>query len=226
MTEYSLLPHRSDARLATLIAQNWLQREQNIASVLDIGCGDGVVGQTLPEGCTYLGLDLTEACIYSQNKSDARIRYVDPQELPALLPNLERVDAVLLFDVLEHTPGFTDLFEQALSLSKRYVVVSLPNELFWGDRWRMLMGREIATNSLDLVGMPQGFKHQYVVNIAKARSLLVQKASSHGFYLKLEIFRPLCARILLLQPLLWLTRKLTSDQLWSMGSVFVFEQQS
>jgi len=226
MTNHSLLCHRSDERLATLIAKNWLQKEDQVLSVLDIGCGDGVVQQNLPNNCRYIGLDLSDACIYSQNKNNSNIRYVGPSELVKLLHSLEKVDAVLLFDVLEHTAEFTALFEDALSLSNRYIVVSLPNELFLADRLRMLMGEEVGANSLDLVGMPIGFKHQYIVNIAKARKLLVQKATEKGFHLKQEIFRPLQAKAPILQPLLWLMRKFSSTQLWSMGSVFIFEINS
>ena len=226
MTNHSLLCNSSDERLATLIAKNWLQKEDQVLSVLDIGCADGVVQQNLPNSCKYIGLDLSDACIYPQNKNNSNIRYVSPSELVKLLHSLEKVDAVLLFDVLEHTAEFTALFEDALSLSNRYIAVSLPNELFLADRLRMLMGKEVGANSLDLVGMPKGFKHQYIVNIAKARKLLVQKATEKGFHLKHEIFRPLQARAPIFQPLLWLLRKFSSTQLWSMGSVFIFEINS
>jgi hypothetical protein len=102
--------------------------------------------------------------------------------------------------------------------------VSLPNELHWADRLRMLFGKELSTHSLDLIGRPIGFKHQYIVNIAKARVRLKLQADQAGFSLEKEFLCPLLAKQQLLQPALWLMRQLSSDQLWSLGSIFVFRK--
>jgi hypothetical protein len=131
-----------------------------------------------------------------------------------------------MLDVLEHTRRFCDLFENAIPLAKHYLIVSLPNELFLLDRLRLLGGQEHPAHSLDLINLPDGFKHQYLINIAKARQILSGVASRHGFTLVEEWQRPLVAKNRLVQPGLWLLRQLSSAQLWSMGSVFVFERQS
>ncbi|NBW48388.1 MAG: hypothetical protein EBR46_09755, partial [Betaproteobacteria bacterium] len=193
-------------------------------TLLDIGCGDGVVGTLLPADWRYRGIDLSNAAIYEQNASDERILYSSPDQLEAVLAGSEPADAVLMLDVLEHTRRFCDLFERAIPLARRYLIVSLPNELFLLDRLRLLAGKEHPAHSLDLIHLPEGFKHQYLINISKARQILADVASRHGFALTEEWQRPLLAKNKLVQPGLWLLRQLSSAQLWSMGSVFVFER--
>ena len=145
-------------------------------------------------------------------------------EIPDLMSREGPWDTVLLLDVIEHTRQFTPLFELALTRAERQVVVSLPNELFVLDRIRMLRGHELNAHSLDLLNQPEGFKHQFIINIAKARTLLSEKAAAAGFELKEEILRPLISKRMIQQPILWGMRKLCSEQLWSMGSVFIFSR--
>ena len=226
MSTVQLLPHRSDARLAATITSCVLPHLAQVQTVLDIGCGDGVVGTLLPSDWRYRGIDLSNAAIYEQNPSDKRILYSTPDQIETVLANSEAADVVLMLDVLEHTRRFCDLFERAIPLAKHYLIVSLPNELFLLDRLRLLGGKEHPAHSLDLINLPEGFKHQYLINIVKARQILLEVASSHGFSLSEEWQRPLVAKNQLAQPVLWLVRQLSSAQLWSMGSVFVFKRQA
>lgn len=225
MSILQLLPHRSDARLAATITSRVLPHLTKVQSVLDIGCGDGVVGTLLPTEWNYRGIDLSNASIYEQNASDKRILYSSPDQIDSVLAGSEPADVVLMLDVLEHTRRFSDLFERAIPLAKRYIIVSLPNELFLLDRLRLLIGKEHPAHSLDLINLPEGFKHQYLINIVKARQILSDVASRNGFKLAEEWRRPLVAKKRLAQPGLWLLRQMCSAQLWSMGSVFVFERQ-
>jgi len=185
-----------------------------------------VVGALLPADWRYRGIDLSNAAIYEQNASDERILYSSPDQVEAVLAGSEQADVVLMLDVLEHTRRFYDLFERAIHLARRYLIVSLPNELFLLDRLRLLAGKEHPAHSLDLIDLPEGFKHQYLINIAKARQILSGVASTQDFGLVQEWQRPLVAKNRLVQPGLWLLRQLSSAQLWSMGSVFVFERQA
>ena len=226
MSTLQLLPHRSDARLAATITSRVLPHLTQVQSILDIGCGDGVVGTLLPAEWHYRGIDLSNASIYEQNPSDNRILYSSPDQIDAVLASSEPADAVLMLDVLEHTRRFCDLFERAIPVAKRYMIVSLPNELFLLDRLRLLIGKEHPAHSLDLINLPEGFKHQYLINIAKARQILSDVAGRNGLQLSEEWHRPLVAKKRLAQPGLWLLRQLCSAQLWSMGSVFVFERQA
>lgn len=226
MSINNLLPHRSDARLAATITSEILSRLANVHSVLDIGCGDGVVSTLLPDDWNYSGIDLSNAAIYERNYGNERINYSSPDDIESTLSCSEPADVVLMLDVLEHTRQFSDLFKRAIPLAKQYIIVSLPNELFFLDRLRLLAGKEHPAHSLDLINLPEGFKHQYVINIDKARRILSAVASQHDFALAQEWQRPLITKNRLSQPALWLIRQLSSAQVWSMGSVFVFRRQT
>lgn len=218
------MPHRSDVRLAELIARQVLPRYPG-ESVLDIGCGDGVVNSLMEASCKYTGLDIDDACIYEQKHDNPNVRYLKSDQIGELMSNDGPWDTVLLLDVIEHTKGFTTLFEMALSRANRHVIVSLPNELNFIDRIRMLFGVELNAHSLDQVDMPEGFKHQFIINIAKARSLLNRKAAEAGYDLVEEVLQPLVSKHKILQPSLWMIRHLSSDQFWSRGSVFIYRRR-
>ena len=221
----TLMAQRSDERLAELIATQILPNYTS-TTLLDIGCGDGVVSRHLPSQCEYTGLDISDACIYEQRHDNPKVRYVQADQIPDLMRSEGPWDTVLLLDVIEHTRRFTPLFELALTRANQQVVVSLLNELFVLDRLRMLRGHELNAHSLDLVDQPEGFKHQFIVNIDKARSLLSQRAEALGFNLTEEILRPLISKRRLAQPACWALQQLSSPQLWSMGSVFIFQRRA
>ena len=219
-----LMPMRSDERLAQRIATEVLSRYP-VASILDIGCGDGVVSHHLPAHTNYQGLDINEASIYEQRHDNPLVKYVQPKAIPDIIKEQGPWDMILLLDVLEHTREFTGLFEKAMLSTKQYVVASLPNELFFLDRLRMLTGRELNAHSLDLVNQSEGFKHQFIVNIAKARTLLESKANEYDFECSEEIIRPLKPKKNILKPAINILHLLASDQLWSQGSIFIFTRR-
>ena len=220
----TLMPMRSDERLAKRIATDVLQRYE-VNSILDIGCGDGVVGEHLPTNTNYLGLDIVEASIYEQKHDKPNIRYVQPDAITNIVQKEGPWDMILLLDVLEHTRSFTGLFEEAMPSTNKYVVVSLPNELFFLDRLRMVTGKELNAHSLDLTGQPEGFKHQFIININKARELLSKKASQNNFQLKEEVVRPLNPKRKIMKMPASFLKLLGTDQLWSQGSIFIFERK-
>lgn len=220
--ELILMPMRSDERLATRIATDVLTRF-NHESILDIGCGDGVISKHIDPRIKYRGLDISEACIYEQERDIPTISYVHPTEIFKTVSK-EKWDMVLLLDVIEHTKEFTELFEVGLSASNKYVVVSLPNELFILDRIKLLFGHEHNAHSLDLIGYPEGFRHQFLVNVSKARKILNEVAIKYNARLVTEVLRPLIPKKRIYRLFPPLLKLISSSDLWSMGSILVFEK--
>ena len=224
MNKTKFLATRSDVRLAEVVGTKVIINLAEVSSVLDIGCGDGAVSKVLPDSWKYRGVDLSNSSIYKQSLADKRIEYCSPGTLNDALLKSRNADVVLLLDVLEHTKSFTELFVCAISLANKYVVVSLPNELFFLDRIRMLAGKELPAHSLDLIGLPEGFKHHFVINIEKAKYVHQETAAKHGIELSDEWQRALIAKGSFFQPFLWLLRKTTPSNLWSMGNIMIFRR--
>ena len=219
--KHTVMPMRSDERLAEKIAKEVLSRYP-VSSILDIGCGDGIVSQCLPAQVNYRGLDINNACIYEQKHDNPLVSYVEPESIARITSEDGPWDMILLLDVIEHTRGFIELFEQALLSANQCVIVSLPNELFFLDRLRMLAGRELNAHSLDRVGDPEGFKHQYIINTVKAYKILASSAAQHQFRAEEIIERPLIPKNIFYRPFTSLLKRLSNSSFWSQGSIFVF----
>lgn len=217
------LPMRSDERLASKIAKTIIPTLSQ-ESILDIGCGDGIVKEQIKANINYLGLDISDSNIYEQNTKDPDIQYINGNEVQERVLKGGPWDTILLLDVLEHTRDFKGLFEISMLKATKNIIVSLPNELFILDRVRMITGKEINAHSLDLVDQQEGFKHQYIINIQKARAILCKAAAQKGFNLQAEYVRPLITKNVIARPLLYMLKSIFDQDLWSMGSVFIFQK--
>ena len=93
------------------------------------------------------------------------------------LTNLDKkFDCVVLFEVLEHTDTFLKLFLIALKKSKKYVLVSLPNEDYLQSRIRFVFGKGLLTHGLDMINAKPGHKHNWFIQYKEASILLKKTA--------------------------------------------------
>jgi SAM-dependent methyltransferase len=64
-------------------------------------------------------------------------------------------DIVVISQVLEHTITPDEIFKETKRITKKYILLSLPNDLTWDDRLRFLMGKSMGF---------QSFGHKQVLN--------------------------------------------------------------
>lgn len=216
----------SQCRKAAYMAENIVNNLAGVTSVLDIGCGDGIVETLLNDGTIYSGIDIG-AENYPESDSD-NVTYIRSEEkIHTELDGMETsYDAVLLFDVLEHTPGFIDLFDRGCVKSLRYIVVSLPNEFNIYSRLRFLMGWGFEPQSINTIHCPPGRRHMWVINTDHAKDLLVKRADDFGFFLQDEYLWKTMPKNIIKRALYKLCIALTPSSTWSFHSVFVFSKKN
>ena len=117
------------------------------ATVLDVGCGPGVVAQRFIDlGCTVVGLDLDPSAVAAMEARGATAHVVDldNDDLGHVLDGA-KFDVVVCLDVLEHTkdPGtvLASLLERLDASGD--VIISLPN-VTHGDVRVSLLGGEFT----------------------------------------------------------------------------------
>ena len=98
--------------------------------ILDVGADQCHLRQHLdPKECEYLGVGLGDGPHMACNLEKERLPFPD-----------DSFDCVLCLDVLEHLDNLHEVFDQLCRVSRRYVLISLPNP--WGSFFRLLRGKD------------------------------------------------------------------------------------
>lgn len=150
-------------------------------SILDIGCGDGVLLNYLNADLVYKGVDIGAGC-YNQTTHESLLYIQDRKELEVAILR-EHVDMVLLINVLEHTEDFSGLFELALQVAKKSVFVCLPNEENIHNIFSFLVGNGIPSHGLDMYGKHLNHRHLWLIQEKIAKKILIDTARKYGFKL-------------------------------------------
>lgn len=96
----------------------------DVDTVIDIGCGNGLITNELGKNYDVLGVDINES----------KLKFVETKKLKSSCDNIDLPDAsfdlVFSSEMLEHLDD--DLFERTLNefnrLSKKYILITVPNE--------------------------------------------------------------------------------------------------
>jgi len=89
--------------------------------ILDIGCMDDYLLKKLPKKFDYYGIDDEPLC---KNPNIKKIRVEE-------LPKNKKYDIVIATEVLEHLNNPIEGINALKNLSKRFILVSVPNEPFF-----------------------------------------------------------------------------------------------
>jgi hypothetical protein len=134
--------------------------------VLDVGCDRRTLKQLRPD-LDYLGIDLN-------GDPDVRIDL----EAADRLPFEDRAfDAVLCSDVLEHLDSLHRTFAELVRVSRRYILISLPN--CWTAA-RRPVGR--GKGKIGHYGLPPtrpADRHKWFFGLSEARDFAVAVARQH-----------------------------------------------
>lgn len=130
-------------RAALAVAAAEVLLERPVASVLDVGCGEGAFRaalEALRPRARYLGVDPSAYAVarYGRTRNLRRLAFADLDELPAR----SRFDVVVCADVLHYLEddeveaGLPAL--AALTAGVAYMPLFAAGDRFWGDRegWR------------------------------------------------------------------------------------------
>lgn len=154
--------HTTKNPIGKLFLNNFLNtvvktiRPLNIDSVLDVGCGEGFTLNRLNKekiGKTYEGIEADDGAIILGKKlyPTLDIKKGDIYKLPY---RSNSFDLVVCTEVLEHLEFPKKAYRELLRVSKKYVLISVPNEPFF--TWQRIARFQ---NILHLGAHPEHIQH-------------------------------------------------------------------
>lgn len=114
------------------------------ATVLDVGCGDGLLLSTLKSlrpGIRELGVDISSVAVEKARSRGVNATLCDVVADNDRLRPLGIFDYVIMAEVLEHIQDAERLLKLVGSLARRAVLVTVPNGGHFHHRLRLLLGR-------------------------------------------------------------------------------------
>ena len=113
------------------------------ASILDVGCGDGVTMEYLARHCApnkLVGLDGAQATVRMVRERGFEVICADVRD-PATQRDLPEFDYIIATELIEHIQEAEALLRFMLSKARRSVIISIPNTGYIGHRLRLGLGR-------------------------------------------------------------------------------------
>jgi len=135
-------------------------------AVLDVGCDRAYLKSLLPH-CRYIGIDLA-------GTPDVQLNLEQTDRLPF---DDDQFDCVVCADVLEHLDNLHCIFAELLRVSRRYLIISLPNN--WNAaRVPLQRGR----GSFAHYGLPPDKpqdRHKWFFSLTDARDFILERLKRH-----------------------------------------------
>ena len=114
--------------------------------VLDISCGDGLLMSALSQkGAVVSGVDISEEGVKKCREKGLDVSVVDitTESLPF---EDSTFDTVIMLDILEHLYAPEKLLEEAARVSKKNIIISVPNFNSLPARLQVLFGKVPENN--------------------------------------------------------------------------------
>lgn len=170
-------PTSSSSAKAQAVADHFAELFRSARSVLDVGCR----GSELRDGVRAVGGDGTYVGVDIAGNAD-------------VIGNVERglpfrdgdFDVVVALDVLEHVDDIHRAARELGRISRRAVIISLPNLYDIKYRLNHLMGRPLSAK-YGLPPDPPGDRHRWFFSLVEARQFVSAFCEGEGYSLACEV---------------------------------------
>lgn len=165
-TDYSYSDRETRARYV------WLKYQPILTGrILDVGADECYLRQFLGEDTEYWGIGLG-------GNPDQQVD-LEKEKIPR--PD-NAFDCVLCLDVLEHLDNIHEAFDELCRVSRRYVIISLPNP--WSSFWTMLRAGDYRPGQpMKFYGLPPeppADRHKWFFSNEEAKNFVSYRATKNG----------------------------------------------
>jgi methionine biosynthesis protein MetW len=170
-------------------------------SVLDLGCGDGMLlAEIAKKGATCTGIDLSEktAALARERGVDCRVHDLT-EKLPFPDNSFEHV---ILLDVLEHVYYPGDVLREAARVSSMYVYISTPNFVSLPARIQVLCGK-VPENNKPRMGHVYWMTQAVVSGLARHSGLVLDESYNNTFWEDKPLIGSITRRLVRIWPSLF-----------------------
>jgi SAM-dependent methyltransferase len=140
--------------------------------ILDVGADECGLKKFLPEGTEYLGIGLGSSVDLQIDLEKKKLPYGE-----------KSFDCVLCLDVLEHLDNLHEVFDELCRVTKKYLIISLPNP--WAGFMTMLRcgyykHAELPMKFYNLPVAPPAGRHKWFYGLPEAERFLRERAKMNG----------------------------------------------
>lgn len=155
---------------------------EKIKSILDVGCGEGnLLIELKKKRLNVQGIDISEEAL---EKAKQRKLNVKKADLDKGLPlNANSFDAVITVSVLQHLFEPQKLINEMQKVSKKLVIINVPNHFYWKYRIKYLFGKHPDTLKSEHSHI-RIFSRSKIIEMIKKSSLKIEKVNYTGNFLK------------------------------------------
>lgn len=149
--------------------------------VLDIACGDGLLlSMLVQKGVVVSGVDFSEEGVKKCREKGLDVSVVDiTTESTHFQDNT--FDVVIMLDVLEHLYTPEDLLDESVRVSKKYIIISVPNFNSLPARLQVLFGK-VPENNRPNKGHVYWFTYENLTNMLRQHKLRVVELRTNTFF--------------------------------------------
>lgn len=164
--------------------------------ILDVGCGEAYLKNFLNE-IEYIGID----------KGEFADIQIDLERIDRLPFEDASFDCVLCLDVLEHLDNLHTIFDELIRVSKKHIILSLPNN--WVNARVPIQRGKGKIGHYGLPAHPPNDRHKWFFNTEEAFNFVVEKQYIlKNFFIK-ECFATEKKKIFIVK---WIRRLLYPDK--------------